>query len=126
MYLKDSMIIVIKIGSSLLIDNNKKVRKKWLFEFSKDVQDLVKQNKKIIIVSSGAIAMGCKKLNLSKKNLKLDKSQAVASIGQIELMNLFSEIFVTVLISAICYSYSCRWGFIPTIKFYGRTGELYA
>jgi glutamate 5-kinase len=94
MYLKDSRIIVIKIGSSLLIDNNKKVRKKWLFEFSKDVQDLVKKNKKIIIVSSGAIAMGCKKLNLSKKNLKLDKSQAVASIGQIELMNLFSEIFV--------------------------------
>merc|ERR1712127_573326 len=47
-----------------------------------------------IIVSSGAIAMGCKKLNLSKKNLKLDKSQAVASIGQIELMNLFSETFI--------------------------------
>ena len=43
MYLKDSRIIVIKIGSSLLIDNNKKVRKKWLFEFSKDVQDLVKK-----------------------------------------------------------------------------------
>jgi len=44
-------------------------------------------------VSSGAIAMGCKKLNLSKKNLKLEKSQAVASIGQIELMNLFNENF---------------------------------
>ena len=38
--------------------------------------------------------MGCKKLNLSKKNLKLDKSQAVASIGQIELMNLFSKTFI--------------------------------
>ena len=43
----------------------------------------------MIIVSSGAIALGCKKLKLSKKNLKLDKSQAVASVGQIELMNLF-------------------------------------
>ena len=94
MYLKDSKIIVIKIGSSLLIDNNKKIRKKWLFEFSKDIRDLIKQNKKVIIVSSGAIAMGCKKLNLSKKTLKLDKSQAVASVGQIELMNLFSETFV--------------------------------
>ena len=94
MYLKDSKIIIIKIGSSLLIDNNKKIRKKWLFEFSKDIRDLIKQNKKVIIVSSGAIAMGCKKLNLSKKTLKLDKSQAVASIGQIELMNLFSETFV--------------------------------
>ena len=94
MYLKDSKIIVIKIGSSLLIDDNKKIRKKWLSEFSKDIQELLKQNKKIVIVSSGAIAMGCKKLNLIKKNLKLDKSQAVASIGQIELMNLFSETFL--------------------------------
>ena len=94
MYLKNSKIIVIKIGSSLLIDENKKIRKKWLSEFSKDIKDLLNQNKRIIIVSSGAIAMGCKKLNLSKKNLKLDKSQAVASIGQIELMNLFTEIFL--------------------------------
>ena len=77
-----------------MIDDNKKIRKKWLSEFSKDIQELLKQNKKIVIVSSGAIAMGCKKLNLSKKNLKLDKSQAVASIGQIELMNLFSETFL--------------------------------
>ena len=94
MYLKDSKIIVIKIGSSLLIDENKKIRKTWLSEFAKDISELIKKNKKIIIVSSGAIAMGCKKLNLSKKNLKIDKSQAVASIGQIELMNLFSETFV--------------------------------
>jgi glutamate 5-kinase len=93
MYLKDSKIIIIKIGSSLLIDANKKIRKTWLSEFAKDINELIKKNKKIIIVSSGAIAMGCKKLNLSKKNLKIDKSQAVASIGQIELMNLFSEIF---------------------------------
>ena len=94
MYLKNSKIIVIKIGSSLLIDENKKIRKKWLSEFSKDIKDLLNQNKRIIIVSSGAIAMGCKKLNLSKRNLKLDKSQAVASIGQIELMNLFTEAFL--------------------------------
>ena len=94
MYLKNSKIVVIKIGSSLLIDENQKIRKKWLFEFAKDIKDLLDQNKKIIIVSSGAIAMGCKKLRLSKKNLKLDKSQAIASIGQIVLMNLFSETFL--------------------------------
>ena len=93
MYLKSSKTIVIKIGSSLLIDK-KKIRKKWLLEFSKDIKNLLNQNKKVIIVSSGAIAMGCKKLDLNKKNLKLDKSQAIASIGQIELMNLFSKIFL--------------------------------
>ena len=94
MYLKNSKIIVIKIGSSLLIDENQKVREKWLFEFTTDIKNLLNQNKKIVIVSSGAIAMGCKKLRLSKKNLKLEKSQAIASIGQILLMNLFSETFL--------------------------------
>jgi glutamate 5-kinase len=94
MYLKDSKIIVIKVGSSLLIDDDKKIRKKWLSDFAKDIKELLKKNRKIIIVSSGAIAMGCKKLNITKKTLKLDKSQAIASIGQIELMNLFSKTFV--------------------------------
>ena len=93
MHLKNSKIIVIKIGSSLLVDDNKKIRKKWLSSFAKDIQKLKSKNKKIIIVSSGAIALGCKKINYNKKNLKLDKSQAIASVGQIELMNLFSQIF---------------------------------
>ena len=93
MSLKNSKIIVIKIGSSLLVDKNKKIRKKWLSNFAKDIRKLKNKNKKIVIVSSGAIALGSIKLNYSKKNLKLDKSQAIASIGQIELMNLFSNIF---------------------------------
>ena len=49
--------------------------------------------KKIVIVSSGAIAIGCIKMKINKKSLKLDKSQAIASIGQIELMNLFTRTF---------------------------------
>ena len=93
MYLKNSKIIVIKIGSSLLVDDKKKIRKKWLQSFAKDIQKLSFKNKKIIIVSSGAIALGCKKMNYNRNNLKLDKSQAIASIGQIELMNLFSQTF---------------------------------
>ena len=93
MYLNNSKQIVIKVGSSLLMNNNKKIRKKWLLDFAKDIKQLIKNKKKVIIVSSGAIALGCKKLGINKKNLKIDKSQAVASIGQIELMNLFNEIF---------------------------------
>ncbi len=93
MYLNNSKQIVIKIGSSLLIDKDKSIRKKWLLGFANDIDQLIKNKKKIIIVSSGAIALGCKKLNINKQNLKLDKSQAVASVGQIELMNLFNEIF---------------------------------
>ena len=93
MYLKDSKTVVIKIGSSLLINDKKIIREKWLSEFAKDIRHLQKLKKNIILVSSGAIALGCKKLKLSKKKLKLDKSQAVASIGQIELMNLFKKTF---------------------------------
>tara|TARA_Y100000992_G_scaffold96729_1_gene62341 strand:- start:105 stop:1211 length:1107 start_codon:yes stop_codon:yes gene_type:complete len=93
MYLNNSKIIVIKIGSSLLVDDKKKIRKKWLSSFAKDVKKLKDKNQKVIFVSSGAIALGCKKMNYNKKNIKLDKSQAIASIGQIELMNLFSQTF---------------------------------
>ena len=93
MYLNNSKQIVIKIGSSLLVDNKKLIRKRWLLSFAKDIQKLKSKNKKIIIVSSGAIALGCKKMNFNKSRLKLDKSQAIASIGQIELMNLLNKTF---------------------------------
>jgi len=93
MHLKNSKIIVIKIGSALLVDSNKKIRNKWFSNFAKDIKKLKSKNKKIIIVSSGAIALGCKKMKFNKSRLKLDKSQAIASIGQIELMNLFTKTF---------------------------------
>ena len=93
MFLKDSKIIVIKIGSSLIVNDKRNIRKKWLLSFANDIKQLKSKNKKIIIVSSGAIALGCKKINYKKRNLKLDKSQAIASVGQIELINLFSKIF---------------------------------
>ena len=64
MYLKESKTVVIKIGSSLLINDNKTIREKWLLEFAKDIKELQKINKNVVIVSSGAIALGCKKLQL--------------------------------------------------------------
>ena len=64
MHLKNSKTVVIKIGSSLLVDDKNKIRKKWLSSFAKDIKKLKSKNKEIIIVSSGAIALGCKKMNL--------------------------------------------------------------
>ena len=93
MYLKNYKTIVIKVGSSLLIDAKNKVRRTWLEKFALDIKDLKNKKKNVIIVSSGAIALGCEKLKINKKSIKLDKSQAVASIGQIELMNLYKNIF---------------------------------
>ena len=85
--------IVIKIGSSILIDEKGKPKKKWLKEFAKDIKNLIKQKKQVVIVSSGAIAIGCEYLGIKKNGLKVDKSQAIASIGQIELMDFYKNTF---------------------------------
>ena len=93
MYLDKFKKIVIKIGSSTLIDKNGKRKKSWLKEFAKDIKNLVNKKKQIVIVSSGAIAIGCEYLGIKKNGLKVDKSQAVASIGQIELMDFYKNTF---------------------------------
>ena len=67
MYLKDSKTVVVKIGSSLLIDKDKKIRVKWLSEFAKDIKNLKNLKKNIIIVSSGAIAVSYTHLTLPTK-----------------------------------------------------------
>ena len=64
MYIDKFKKIVIKIGSSTLIDKNGKPRKIWLQEFSKDIKDLINKKKQVVIVSSGAIALGCEYLGV--------------------------------------------------------------
>ena len=95
MYLKNSKIIVVKIGSALLVDDKKKIRKKWLTSFARDIKKLRSKNKKIIIVSSGAIALGCKKMSFNKKNLKLDyiryQDESFNSIKEDKLRELSIE-----------------------------------
>ena len=93
MYINKSKRIVIKIGSSILVDQKGKPKKIWLSEFIKDIRLLIKRKKEVVIVSSGAIALGCEYLGIKKKVLKVDRSQAVASIGQIELMNFYKKAF---------------------------------
>ena len=73
MYIDKFKKIVIKIGSSILIDKKGKPKKSWLKEFAKDIKLLLKKKKQIVIVSSGAIALGCNYLGINKKGLKVDK-----------------------------------------------------
>ena len=84
--------IVIKIGSSSIIDEKtKKIRIKWLNSLCKDISALIKENKKIAIVSSGAIALG-KNFITNKQTLhRLEDKQAAAAIGQIELVNCWKK-----------------------------------
>ena len=94
MKFEDTKRIVIKVGSSLLFNNEtKKHNKDWLISLAEDVNYLKNQNKDVIIVSSGAIAFGAKDLNLDMAELRLDIHQALAAIGQIKLMSAFKDAF---------------------------------
>ena len=90
--IKDSKRIVIKIGSSLLIDkNNDSLKSEWLRSLAQEINQLIKQKKEIIIVSSGSIALGQKQLKL-RGNLSLDEKQAAAATGQVSLAHAWKEI----------------------------------
>lgn len=85
--------IVIKIGSAILIENNK-IRKEWLDCLAKNIREFKQNNIEIVIVTSGAVALG-KSILKQQINTKLSliEKQACASIGQIELMSNYHEIF---------------------------------
>ena len=83
--------IVIKIGSSLLINDNGKADQKWLDNFAEDILNLKK--KEIIIVASGAVSLGKKYLDLSKHESNINFKQAYAACGQVILMNNFIKVF---------------------------------
>ena len=85
--------IVIKLGSSTIVDSKGKFKKKWLLSLIQDIKKLRKNSQEVIIVSSGAIALGQSYLKIKDKKVKLEMSQAVASVGQIHLINEFQQLF---------------------------------
>jgi glutamate 5-kinase len=82
--------VVVKIGSSLLVENGK-LRDEWLAALAKDLGVLVGQGKDVLVVTSGAIALGRQYLSLPRGALKLEESQAAAAVGQISLARAWSE-----------------------------------
>src|SRR5258708_23251194 len=90
--LADFRRIVIKVGSSLLIDAEAgRVREAWLASLVEDLALLHRERRDILVVSSGAIALGRSVLKLAAGPLKLEDSQAAAAVGQIELARTWSE-----------------------------------
>ena len=83
--------IVVKVGSALLVDRKTGVRQAWLESLADDIAMLAKGGAQILLVSSGAIALGRKLIDLPNRPLKLDESQAAASVGQIELGRAWSQ-----------------------------------
>jgi len=86
--------IVVKIGSSLLVDRAKgELKSAWLATLADDVAGLVAAGRQVIIVSSGAIALGRHVLGFAKGTLELEKSQAAAAVGQISLAGAYQAVF---------------------------------
>lgn len=96
--LNDASIIVVKIGSALLVNQKSgKLHEKWLKALSKDIAALQVQGKKIVLVSSGSIALGRQTIKVSKDAkpmaIPLEAKQAAAAIGQIGLMQAYYNAF---------------------------------
>lgn len=85
--------VVIKIGSSLFYSGKCKLDCGLVNEFAGQVSRLVEEGAEIVIVSSGAIALGMSLLGLSSRPKDLSYLQAAAAIGQNELMNVYQEFF---------------------------------
>ena len=84
--------IVVKIGSSLLVDRETgKLRSAWLDSLGDDIARLAKGGREVLVVSSGAIALGRGVLGLPRGSLKLEESQAAAAVGQIALAHAYTE-----------------------------------
>jgi glutamate 5-kinase len=94
--LEDYRRIVVKIGSALLVDKaTGDIQWPWLESLAADVARLMKEGREVLLVSSGAIALGRGKLGLPKRPLALEQSQAAAAVGQIALARAYSEILGT-------------------------------
>ena len=85
--------IVVKIGSALLVEKSTgRVNRAWLESLASDVAMLRGRGQEVIIVSSGAIALGRRQLGLAPGKLRLEESQAAAAVGQIRLAHAWKEV----------------------------------
>jgi len=84
---------VVKVGSALLVDaESARVNRAWLETLVDDLLRLRKRGQRVILVSSGAIALGRRRLGLKHGTLRLEESQAAAAVGQIRLAHAYKEL----------------------------------
>jgi glutamate 5-kinase len=85
--------IVVKVGSALLVDaDSGRVNRAWLETLVEDLLRLRRRGQRVILVSSGAIALGRRRLGLKHGALRLEESQAAAAVGQIRLAHAYKEL----------------------------------
>ena len=85
--------IVVKVGSALLVDAaTGRLNRAWLETVVADIVRLRRQGKEVVLVSSGAIALGRRHIGLPRGPLRLEESQAAAAVGQIRLAHAYKEL----------------------------------
>lgn len=91
--LEQARRVVVKVGSALLVDpEHGRLNRSWLETLVEDLLLLRKRGQQIILVSSGAIALGRRQLGLAKGALRLEESQAAAAVGQIRLAHAYKDL----------------------------------
>ncbi len=84
--------LVVKVGSSLLVDDGGRLNRRWLEALLDDVAGLCRQGKQVLLVSSGAVALGCVALGIDRRRARLEEQQAAAAAGQIRLAHAYQEL----------------------------------
>jgi len=85
--------VVVKVGSALLVERSAgRVNRAWLESLAEDVAALRARGQEVVLVSSGAIALGRRQLGLAPGKLRLEESQAAAAVGQIRLAHAWKEV----------------------------------
>lgn len=84
--------LVVKVGSSLLVDDGGHLDRAWLATLAHDVAALQRDGHEVLIVSSGAIAIGSSILGINKRRARLEDLQAAAAAGQVQLVHAYQEV----------------------------------
>lgn len=93
MELREAEILVVKVGTSTLTYENGKVNLGRMEQLCRTLSDLQNSGKRLVLVSSGAIGVGMGKLGMLQRPEETEKKQALAAIGQCELMFLYDKFF---------------------------------
>ncbi len=87
----DARRLVVKIGSALLVEPDGRIRRRWLEALAEDLAELSREGRKLVVVTSGAIAVGRRLLGLARERLRLEEKQAAAAVGQIRLAHAYDD-----------------------------------
>jgi len=90
--LSDAKRLIVKVGTNILVDqDNGRIRRAWLEALADDIAELREAGKDVIVVSSGATALGRRILGLERRTISMEAKQATAAVGQVRLSQIWRE-----------------------------------